>query len=221
MDVYGAIRMRSSCRAFLPTPVAKDVVEEILEVARFAPSGVNSQPWRVAVVSGDTLARIYAALVDARERDLPSQPDYAYYPEQWEEPYASRRRACGLALYQALAVGRDDPDGRKEAWYRNYAFFGAPVGLLYFVDKCLAIGSLVDYGMFLQNVMLAAQAKGLATCAQAALAEYPGLVRQILGIPPNYRLVCGMSLGYPDLAQPVNRYRLDREPVSAFTTWYD
>jgi nitroreductase len=168
-----------------------------------------------------TKHRITEALITARTAGEPERPDYRYYPEKWEEPYRSRRLACGLALYQALGIGREDADRRIKAWNNNYSFFGAPVGLFFFLDRTLAQGSWVDMGLFLQNVMLAARAFDLATCPQAALAEYPDIVRRLLNVPDTRALVCGMSLGYPDSAAPVNHFRTAREPVANFTLWYE
>lgn len=221
MDVLEAMRGRKSTRAYLDKPVARATVESILDAARWAPSGVDSQPWKVAVVTGTTKERISSDLLAARTAKLPENPDYAYYPSEWQEPYKSRRKATGLALYQALNIGKDDPLARLKAWNNNYRFFGAPVGLLFFVDRALAQGAWVDMGMFIENVMLAACGHGLDTCPQAALAEYPDIVRGILNFPNTHALVCGMALGYADQAHPVNNYRTEREPVSAFTSWHD
>jgi nitroreductase len=221
MDVLQAIRGRTSTRAFLDRPVARETVEAILEAARWAPSGVNAQPWQVAVVTGATKRRIGEAIIAARDSGVPEHPDYHYYPKEWSEPYKSRRKACGLALYSALGIGRDDAEARKAAWYRNYRFFDAAVGLLFFNDARLSKGSWVDMGMFIQNVMLAARGHGLETCPQASLAEYPDIVRGILNVSPDRHLVCGMALGYANTEHPVNRYRTEREPVSTFTTWHD
>jgi len=221
MDILEAIRGRKSTRAYLDKPVARATVEAILDAARWAPSGVDSQPWKVAVVSGTTKERISSDLLAARTAKQPENPDYAYYPSEWQEPYKSRRKATGLALYAALKIGKDDPQARMKAWNNNYRFFGAPVGLLFFVDRALAQGAWVDMGMFIENVMLAARGHGLDTCPQAALAEYPDIVRGILNFPNTHALVCGMALGYADHAHPVNNYRTERAPVSAFTTWHD
>jgi nitroreductase len=220
MDVLEAMRRRASTRAFLDRPVDRAVIEAILEEARWAPSGVNSQPWRVAVVSGNTKHAITEQLLAERIAGKPQRPDYRYYPEHWEEPYRSRRVACGLALYQAMKIGREDKDARLKAWNNNYRFFGAPVGLFFFVDRRMAQGSWVDMGMFIQNVMLAALAFDLATCPQAALAEYPDIVRRLLDVPDSFALICGMALGYPDTTAAVNNYRTAREPVADFTTWH-
>ena len=221
MDILEAMRGRKSTRAYLDKPVTRATVEAILDAARWAPSGVDSQPWKVAVVTGAIKARISEELLAARTAKQPENPDYAYYPSEWQEPYKSRRKATGLALYAALKIGKDDPQARMKAWNNNYRFFGAPVGLLFFVDRALAQGAWVDMGMFIENVMLAARGHGLDTCPQAALAEYPDIVRGILNFPNTHALVCGMALGYADHAHPVNNYRTERAPVSAFTTWHD
>jgi len=221
MDILTAIRDRHCFRAFLNRPVEPDLVHRILDIARWAPSGVNSQPWQVAVVTGNTKQRIGEAIIAAREAGQEEHPDYPYYPDEWREPYVTRRKACGLALYGALDIGREDKAKRIEAWYRNYRFFDAPVGLLFFMDRGLQTGSFLDMGMFLQNIMLAAREYDLETCPQASLAEYPDIVRNILGLPDDRLLVCGMALGYPDPDAPVNRYRLEREPVENFTRWYE
>ena len=221
MDVLEAMRGRKSTRAYLDQPVTRATIESIFDAARWAPSGVNCQPWQVAVVTGTTKTRISEALLAARKAGQPENPDYAYYPKDWQEPYKSRRKATGLALYQALNIGKDDAFARLKAWNGNYHFFGAPAGLLFFVDRALSQGAWVDMGMFIENVMLAASAHGLETCPQASLAEYPDIVRGILAIPATRALVCGMALGYADAGAPVNSYRTEREPVSAFTTWHD
>ena len=221
MDVLEAMRGRKSTRAYLDKPVVRATVESILDAARWAPSGVDSQPWKVAVVTGTTKDRLSSDLLAARTAKQPENPDYAYYPSEWQEPYKSRRKATGLALYRALNIGKDDPFARLKAWNNNYRFFGAPAGLLFFVDRALAQGAWVDMGMFIENVMLAARAHGLDTCPQASLAEYPDIVRGILNFPNTHALVCGMALGYADANAPANSYRTEREPVNAFTTWHD
>lgn len=221
MNISDAIRQRRSTRAFLDKPVARQTVTEILDIARWAPSGVNTQPWQVCIVQGETKRRLGDALIRARDSGQTENPDYAYYPRQWVSPYRDRRKACGLALYQSLGIRREDTEKQKQAWYRNYRFFDAPVGLLFLIDAQLEKGSWLDMGMFIQNVMLAAKSSGLDTCPQASLAEYPDIVRELLELPPDLLVVCGMSLGYGDPEHPVNRYRLDRLEVDEFTRWYD
>ena len=221
MDVIDAITRRASTRAFLDRDVSRETVDAVLDAARWAPSGVNTQPWQVMAVTGNTKRRIAEAILSARAEGKEPDPDYQYYPTRWTEPYKSRRFECGMALYGALDIQREDKQRRLEVWEANYRFFDAPVGLLFFLHRDLEKGSWVDMGMFIQNVMLAALGHGLATCPQASLAEFPDLVRNVLELPDNLLLVCGMSLGYPDPDAPVNRYRTSREPVSSFRRWYD
>lgn len=221
MNVIDAIRNRFSTRAFLDRDVEREKIEAILDAARFAPSGVNTQPWQVAVLTGAIKQELGDALGALKEQGEEHRPDYLYYPESWFPPYKARRYACGMALYGALNIQRDEIEKRKAIWLRNYHFFGAPVGLIFSIDAGLGVGSYMDYGMFLQNIMLAAQEHGLATCPQASLAEYPDVVRNVLNLPEEKLIVCGMALGYPDMEAAVNSYRTEREPVEEFTTWYE
>lgn len=221
MDILQAIRERQSIRAYLETAIDKKIIHDILDTARWTPSGVNTQPWQVVVVQGESKQLIGNRIIAARENGQKENPDYAYYPEKWVEPWRKRRLQCGLTMYKALGIGHDDATKRKQAWYRNYHFFGAPVGLLFFLDKKLTTGSLLDMGLFLQSIMLAAHHYGLATCPQAALAEYPDIVRDTLQLSADQRLLGGMALGYADMNQPINQYRLPRCAVEEFTHWYD
>ena len=221
MEVTEAIRNRKSTRAFLPKPVDKEIVTNILECARWAPSGVNSQPWQVVIASGETKQKLGTALAKCRAEGQPARQDYEYYPTKVEEPYIARRQACGKALYAALKIERNDIEKRKEQWMKNYHSFDAPITLYFFIDGILETGSWVDCGMFIQNVMLAARGFGLETCAQASLAEYPDIVRGIFEIPDSKKLICGMALGYADYNDPSYQYRTEREPVETFTAWHD
>lgn len=217
MDVLEAIKERHSTRAFLNTQVSQETIQSILEIAKFAPSGANIQPWFVVAITGALQQQIGDAILKARQNKIPENPDYQYYPTQWRDPYKKRRQACGLALYSALNIAYGDKEKRQEAWNRNYYFFGAPVGLLFFMDRDLEKGSWMDMGMFIQNVMLAARGFGLDTCPQASLAEFPDIVRRIVAVPSEKVLLCGMALGYQDKTVPVNQYRTQRESVSDFS----
>ena len=219
MEVIEAIRGRASTRAFLEKPVPQELLEQVLEAARWAPSGVNTQPWKVWVVSGSAKQTIGDEMLAARAAGEPKRQDYRYYAEKLVEPYRSRQKACGLALYGALGIAREDQDRRVEQWNRNYIGFGAPVELFVFVEAALEKGSWVDTGMFIQNIMLAARGCGLETCPQAAMAEYPDIVRRVLGIPDSLHLICGIAVGYRDASHPVNQYRTDREPLASFVSW--
>lgn len=220
MNVCDALQKRKSVRAFLDKEVPNDVIERILKAAATAPSGVNTQPWQVAVVTGekkrDLEQKMEATFRAGEERKM----DYQYYPEEWQEPYKKRRLECGLQMYSTLGIGREDKDKRLEQWAANYRSFDAPVALYFFMDGIMQTGSFLDYGMFLQSVMLAAIDEGLATCPQAALGEYPKLVKQELGYPDDSILVCGIALGYEDEDALVNSYRTPRIEVSEFAKFY-
>ncbi|MFI4937593.1 MAG: nitroreductase [Candidatus Berkiellales bacterium] len=219
LHTIDAIRDRQCVRAFLKKEVPPELIEKILEAARFAPSGVNTQPWHVTVLGPLHRQKISAAIIQARENNIPENPDYHYYPTEWVEPFKSRRKACGLALYGALHIAKDDNPARKKQWYKNYHFFDAPVGFIFYLPAGLCKGSWIDMGMFIQNVMLAARYYGLETCPQAALAEYPDIIREQLNISADYHIVCGMAMGYADWSDPVNQYRTTREEINTFTIW--
>jgi len=221
MDVVETLKRRKSTRAFLPCSVDREVIEQILAAARQAPSGANTQPWQVAVVSGERKRQLQQRLERAFRDGAAAGMDYLYYPTEWSEPYRSRRRECGLQLYNALHIQRQDKERQREQWAANYRAFDAPVALFFFMEAGLQTGSFLDYGMFLQSLMLAAVEQGLATCPQAALAEYPAIVKQALGYPDNSILICGMALGYEDSDAPVNQYRTGRQEVEAFTRWFE
>jgi nitroreductase len=221
MNITEAIRGRISTRAYLDKAVSKETLTQILDTARWSPSGTNTQPWKVAVVQGETKQTITDAFLEQVENGTKPNPDYDYYPTEWVEPFKGRRFECGMALYKALGIGREDKEKRMEAGLANYRFFGAPVTLFFFIDKRMGKGSWFDMGMFLQSVMLAAEEQGLGSCPQASTSDYPDLVREKLGVSDQYDLMCGLSLGYPDKAHSVNQYRTSREAVDTFTTWFD
>ncbi len=216
--VDDAITSRRSIRAFLPTPVALTTIEHLLRVAGRAPSGSNIQPWRVHVLLGEALARFTGAMTAAFESGAPETPEYQYYPEQWRSPYIERRRKTGWGLYALAGVQKGDRAGADRQRGRNYSFFGAPVGLIFTIDRDLSRGSWLDYGMFLQNIMVAARGHGLDTCPQAAMMNYPAIVRSHLGIGDAEMIVCGMALGWADLAEPTSALDTDREDLPVFVT---
>lgn len=220
MKVSDAIRRRHSCRAFLERKVETAKIERILRLASRAPSGANTQPWRVAVVTGQPRLAIARKIEAAFRAGNRGKCDYQYYPVQWSEPFKSRRFACGNQLYSALGIRHDDQHRRLEQWIENYRSFGAPVVLYFFMESHLEAGSYMDLGMFIQSVMLVAEEEGLATCAQQALAEYPEIVKQELGIGDGFVLLCGMALGYEDTSAPVNQYRTPRAELEEFAAFY-
>jgi nitroreductase len=219
MDVFEAMATRRSVRGFLPTAIPRATIEAILAAAARAPSGSNIQPWKVRVTVGAEKARLSAALRAAHEAGAKVPRDYHYYPRQWREPYLARRRKVGWGLYALAGVARGDEAAGHAQRARNFDFFGAPVGLFFTLDRDLEQGSWVDMGMFIQNVMLAARAHGLDTCAQAAFCDHHDVVRAHLGIPDTEALVCGMSLGIADPEEPTNRLETEREPLAGFVTF--
>jgi len=221
MNVRDALIKRKSTRAFLDKPVERAVIERMLDAVRHAPSGANTQPWQVAVVSGEAKRNLETKLEAVFRKGERGQMDYQYYPVEWKSPYKDRRRACGLQLYSALGILREDKQQQKNQWAANYRGFDAPVFLFFFLDADMEAGSYVDYGMFLQSLMLTAVEEGLATCPQAALGEYPEIVKQELGYPQEATLICGMALGYEDEHAAVNSYRTPREDVHTFTRFFD
>ncbi|NOR79535.1 MAG: nitroreductase [Methyloprofundus sp.] len=220
MNVIEAIQQRKSVRAFLNKEVKESTVNAILTAASHAPSGANMQPWQVAVVTGETKLKLQAQIESCFRKGDKGKADYQYYPEQWIEPYKSRRIACGLQMYSTLKIVREEKQRQLDLWAANYRAFDAPVMLLFFMDASMQTGSFMDYGLFLQSIMLAAVEQGLATCPQASLADYPEIIKTTLGYPQYTILLCGMSLGYEDKKALVNTYRTPREDVSAFTRYY-
>ena len=221
MNIKDALIQRKSTRAFLDKPVNKDVIMGILNAAGHAPSGTNTQPWQVAVVTGNKKLELQQKLENAFRIGTKAHMDYQYYPVEWIEPYKSRRRTCGLQMYSTLEISREDKQKQIDQWAANYRAFDAPVMLLFFLDPIMKTGSYLDYGMFLQSIMLAAVEEGLATCPQAALGEYPEIVKTALGYSEDAILLCGMALGYEDTQAKVNSYRTMREPVDSYTRFFD
>jgi nitroreductase len=222
--VDAAITSRRSIRRFLPTPVPRQTIEQILAVASHAPSGTNTQPWKVTVLTGrakEALSeRIRAIYDDPQELALHGE-EYAYYPTQWVAPYIDRRRKVGWDLYGLLGITKGDKLRMHEQHGRNYTFFDAPVGLMFTIDRVMQQGSWLDYGMFVQNVMVAARARGLDTCPQAAFTQFHRVICEHIGAGADEMLVCGMSLGWADPAAPENTLVTERAPVAAFTRFIE
>lgn len=221
MNVYDALLARKSTRAFTNKPVKQSAIKHILKSATHAPSGANTQPWQVAIVSGNSKKQLEQELELAFRDGEKSRMDYQYYPLEWDSPYKDRRRACGLQMYSVLDITREDKHKQREQWAKNYRAFDAPVVLFFFIDPTMQAGSFIDYGMFLQSIMLAATEQGLATCPQAALAEYPDIVKRHLNYAEDSTLLCGMALGYEDKNALVNSYLTPREDTDNFTQFFD
>ena len=223
-----AINSRQSVRQFLPQPVPRDLVEHLLDLASRAPSGTNTQPWKAYVLQGDSLRRLVSAVCavhDAIALNPALAADYKeaydYYPEKWVSPYIDRRRENGWGLYGLLGITKGDKAAMHAQQQRNFRFFDAPVGLMFTMDRVMGRGSLVDYGMFLQTLMVAARGRGLDTCPQAAWNGFAKIILPHIGAGDGEMLVCGMALGYADPAALVNTFRTPRVPMHELTTWLD
>ena len=221
MQFADALRARKSVRAFRADPVPREVVEAILEDAARSPSGTNIQPWKVHVVMGPARDRLIAEVLAHRE----TRPDdsVAEFPNRGKrkEPYTTRMRTLGKAMYGLIGIPKGDEAAGWEQWGRNYKFFDAPVGLIVTIDKDLGSMSYIDLGIFLQSLMLSATSRGLSTCAQGAWNQFWSATRRVLEVPDDEYIVCGVSLGYEDTSAPVNTLVSEREPVAAFTTWHE
>jgi nitroreductase len=215
-----AVTGRRSVRGFLPTEVPLALVSEILNQAARAPSGTNSQPWRVHVVTGAARQRLSAAVLAAAAAGA-RHLEYPYMPEPLGEPYLSRRRQIGFALHALYGIERGDIAARTAAAFRNYSFFGAPVGLFFTLDRDLLHGSWLDCGMFMQNVMILARAHGLETCPQQAWCEFGDVVHRALGIPDSQTIVSGMALGHEDTEAPQNRLVSPRVGDDEFAQYHN
>jgi nitroreductase len=221
--VDAAITSRRSIRAYLPTPVPREDIEALLAVAARAPSGTNTQPWKVHVLTGQSkraLSQDIRAAYDNPEERARHTEAYAYYPTEWRSPYIDRRRKVGWDLYTLLGIGKADKARMHEQHARNYAFFDAPVGLVFTIDAVMQQGSWLDYGMFLQSVMVAARARGLDTCPQAAFTQFHRIIARHLALGAGEVVVCGMSLGHADPQALVNQLTTEREPVAGFTRFH-
>ena len=228
MIVSDALIRRKSTRAYLNKEVDIDIINRILEQAMLSPSGDNHQPWQVAVLTGDAKNNLSTKLEDAFRSGKQPAMDYEYYPQdkksekdtKWFGKYKENRKECGLALYSQLGITKEMTESKNELYAKNYRVFDAPVMLLFFIDRELGKGSYVDYGMFLQSIMLLATENGLATCPQGSLGEYADIVREEL---PKYKdkiVLCGMSMGYEDDNKDINKYRTTRQNINEKVEYY-
>jgi nitroreductase len=222
--VDAAITSRRSIRAFLDREVAREDIERILDVAARAPSGTNTQPWKVYVLTGKARERLVDAIgqVNADPQQAKEHTEeYAYYPREWISPYVDRRRKVGWDLYSLLGLTRDNKAGMAAQHARNYRFFDAPVGLIFTIDRIMEQGSWLDYGMFLQNIMVAARARGLDSCPQAAFTQYHRVIAEELQLPANEMVVCGMALGWADPQRIENTLVTEREAAQGFARFLE
>jgi len=219
-DTEDAIISRRSIRGFAETPLDRSLVAHLLDVASHAPSGSNIQPWKVHVLMGTALAALCEELTSAYLAGEPERPEYHYYPREWRSPYIDRRRKTGWGLYAHTGVAKGDHEAGVRQRARNYRFFDAPVGMIFLIDRDMEQGSWLDYGMFLQNIMVAARARGLDTCPQQSMANYPDIVGRHIAIDANEMIVCGMALGHANPDEPANRLVTPREPAAGFARFH-
>lgn len=223
-----AITSRQSIRAFLNKPVEMQIIQDILRVAARAPSGTNTQPWKVYVVTGQKRQELVTQVCMAQIKSF-QDPEYAaqhtetfaYYPEHWISPYIDRRRANGWGLYGLLGIEKGEKEKMAAQHLRNYQLFDAPVGLFFTLDKTMGVGSKMDTAMLMQNIMIAAKARGLDTCPQAAWNHFHSIVLNVLGAGDHEELICGMALGYADPNHIVNSFKTPREAVENFVVFLD
>ena len=223
-----AIESRQSMREFLPAPVPRALILHLLELASRAPSGTNTQPWKAYVLQGaskeslcDKVCLAHDALQGNSALASEYKEEYDYYPEKWVSPYIDRRRENGWGLYGLLGITKGDKDKMHAQHQRNYRFFDAPVGLMFTLDRVMGRGSLLDYGMFMQNFMIAARGHGLHTCPQAAWNGFSKIILPHIGAGDSEMLVCGMALGYADESALVNTFRTPRVSAAEFTHWVE
>lgn len=219
-SVADVVQRRISTRAFLDTPVSQEAIAELLELARWSPSGGNLQPWRVVVVTGDEKRAIEKSALAALAREPAGEAtEFPIYPSGLGEPYKTRRFEMGEDLYQCLGISREEKALRQQWLLRNFTFFGAPVGVFFIIDRQMGHGQWAHVGMFMQTLALLAQERGLATCFQEAWAMVRDTLHAHLNLNEGELLYCGMALGFPDTTASVNQLRTQRAPVAEFAAF--
>ncbi|TQM11390.1 nitroreductase [Pseudonocardia kunmingensis] len=214
MDVRDAVASRRSVRGFLDRPVDRAVLSRVLDAAGRAPSGGNLQPWRLYALTGGPLAVLKKLMVERVESgDGGDEREYAIYPPALTSPYRERRFRSGEQLYTALGISREDKAARRRWFARNYAFFGAPVGMFCYIDRRMGAAQWADLGMYLQTIMLLLRAEGLASCPQEAWSVHHRTVAEVVGAPAELMLFCGMAVGWEDVGNPANAVRIERAPL--------
>ncbi len=220
MEFEEVVRSRYSCRKYLPQPVPRPTIEKILDLAQKTPSWCNCQPWQVLLVSGEAIEKFRKELYAYAAQSSSTKPDFAF-PLRYEGIYRERRKVCGVQLYQALGIGRENKASAAQQSLENFRFFGAPHVALITTEDQLGVYGAVDCGLYASNFMLAAQNLGVASIAQAALASYPDFIRNHFGLPENRKMVCGISFGYADADHSINVYRTARSPVEEVVTFVE
>lgn len=214
------IRSRHSMRAFLPTPVPREIVAQVLQAAAHAPSSKNTQPWQAVVLTGSAQAELSALICDRFDQGLSEEPDYVYTPDPWPEGFLERARECGYGLFALKGIDRKDRVARQAHDRENFTFFGAPLTMVFHLSAPAERGMFLDMGLFLQNVMLGLWAHGIGSCPQFSLTSYSDTIRRHLGLDGRL-IVCGLSAGYPDPEALVNTYVPPRLPLDAYVRWLE
>jgi nitroreductase len=212
------LKERYSVRAFLPRPVPRATIEHVLTVAQRTASWCNSQPWRVIIASGEAKEAFRKLIYAEAASGAPHDSDFPF-PREYLGVYLDRRRESGFQLYNALGIPRGDKAAYARQALENYNFFGAPHVAIIHTDEPLGVYGAIDCGAYVSNFMLAAQALGLCTIPQAALARHSGLIRKHFGLADDRRVVCGISFGYVDRDHKANSYRTTRAEVSDTVTF--
>lgn len=220
MDFEQAVRERYSARMFRPEPVAHEAIERILQLAQQTPSWCNTQPWQLAITRGEATERFRQKLSTHARSGAPPAPDFPF-PAAYLGTYRDRRKVCGVQLYQALGIGREDRAAAAEQSLENFRFFGAPHVAIITTDEALGAYGMLDCGLYVQTFLLAATSLGVGSIAQAALASYPEVVRQFFALPPDRKVVCGISFGYVDADHPIHSYRTERAPLAEAVRFVD
>ena len=211
---------RYSCRAFLPQPVPRPTIERILTAAQRTASWCNSQPWQIVIASGAARERFRAAIYAAASSGAPDDGDFSF-PREYRGVYLERRRESGFQLYNTLGIARGDKAAYGRQALENYNFFGAPHVAVIHTDEALGIYGAIDCGAYVGNFLLAAQALGLGTIPQAALARHSGLIRRHFKLGDDRRVICGISFGFADHAHKVNSYRTSRAGIADTVSFID
>jgi len=220
MDVANALTKRHAVRAFRSEPIPRHVIADILESARWTPSGGNLQPWHVDILSGRALSHLVEE-IQQRFDECPDgeERDHHFYPSELPAVYRTRRRTVGHRLYDLIGVVRDDEVGKRDQVRRNLAFFGAPVGLIFTTMRNAEPLQFVDIGMFLQSILLRVEEHGLGACPQGIFSMYPRTIARILELPAKRMVVCGMALGYADENAAINQRFSERAPLEEFAVF--
>jgi nitroreductase len=220
MDLRECVESRRSVRAFKSQPVPKEVLAKILDEARRSPSCANTQPWEFTVFGGQKMEEIRRACKERFLSKAEPNPDIPYPFMEWPEPYRSRRMSLSRGLHELLKIDSNDPEQMQEHGAQGFSFFGAPHGIVICIDNCLPTWSILDVGIMLQTILLLAHDNGLGCCAQLQMVAHPDILRKWLDIPMSKKIVIGISLGYPDEQDVINKHVSERLPLDQMVTWH-